>query len=85
VALAAVDSLWVLHSGVNGGAAAGAVVGALTLGVLAMKFAEGMCESENCHTTRGFMVGAGVGVIVGGTLGAIVGAADESWEKIYPD
>lgn len=81
---AAVDSIWVLHSGVNKGAAAGAVVVGLTLGIFTAQLEAGLCESAHCNTTGAFLGGAGVGVIIGGTIGAIIGAADESWERIYP-
>ncbi len=84
VPLGAVDSIWVLHSGVDKAVVAGAVFVGLAFGVLGAELGSMGDYPTRSDQVRGFLVGAGVGAIVGGSLGAMVGAADESWERVYP-
>jgi hypothetical protein len=82
IPLAAVDSIWVLHSGVD----KGVVVGGLAFGVVFGVIGAGLSslDDDSSDVTNGIIAGAGFGVALGSLLGAIVGAGNQFWERIYP-
>lgn len=70
----------------NSGGKAGALVGALGIGMFTYFLADGFCR-PNC-SFKDRAVGAGIGITVGASLGGLVGGithpSQRGWERIWP-
>ena len=87
VRLVAIDTLWRQQRATGRGAAIGAVVGGLSVAVLGGVLAGGLCESaDGCHGATAPYMGAGL--VLGGTVGAVLGASIGSlahrWGRRFP-
>lgn len=82
VAVAAVDSIWVLHSGIDNGVLVGGAAFGVAFGVLGAGLSG--LDDDSSDRVNGFIAGAGIGIVLGSLFGAIAGAASETWQRIYP-
>jgi hypothetical protein len=94
--LTALDTVWVLHRRTGAGLATGGMVGAVSLTVpgVVCAVSVGACLLVFLpiyHTAAALgprlirVVGAmGVGVLVGGAIGALIGSGVEAWDQVYP-
>ena len=81
VPLAAVDSIWVLHNGADKSIA---ILG-LTLGLAGGLVGWLKAPDDNSEVSdKAVARGAGIGLVAGVVLGAIIGGASQTWEQIYP-
>jgi hypothetical protein len=82
-----IDGLWVRQSATGPAAGIGALAGAVIFGCGAVALVSDV-TTQRQKTSGGrpgaFLVGAGVGAVVGGVLGAGAGAILHYWSRRYP-
>lgn len=87
VALAAVDTIWTAKRAIAKGAAVGAGIGGVGLGVVAVVMVRGLCDSvDGCSEDylSAFFGWGAVGAAGGAALGAGLGALVHTWERAWP-
>lgn len=71
----------------RGRSTTGAVIGAGIVGALGALFigglAAGLCDTSDCETTQAAAAGGVLGIIAGGSIGALVGWAASDWQTVY--
>ena len=78
VVMAGIDSVWQRQSAAGNGGFLGAVLGGAIGGVAAYK----ACPDEGCGAVAA--IGAGIGVLGGAAVGALIGSNIPKWSRRFP-